>query len=235
MLRRRGTLFVVLLALAVVPIAVVAGPPSSPGIDVLVHLQDVGDTNGRAGEWVGTKGQSRRLEGFALTMKHAPAGLGLEYMCHVQDVGDTAWVSGGEFCGSRGQSRRVEGFAVRLTGPAAQQYRVRYACHLQDIGDTAEIGDGEFCGTRGQSRRLEAFTVRIEPAPSKCTAYRQVGCYWMENTSGNFCWVPSPSPVPTIHECAALDSCDGGGGRSGGGCYKWADCSDCARAPWPKR
>ncbi|WP_159397669.1 hypothetical protein [Sorangium cellulosum] len=53
----------------------------------------------------------------------------------------------------------------------------------------------------------------------------------MENTSGNYCWVPA-SWAGSVDDCYALDSCDGGLGQSGGGCYKWADSSDGDRYPW---
>jgi hypothetical protein len=64
-----------------------------------------------------------------------------------------------------------------------------------------------------------------------CTPYLGQRCYWMENTSGNSCWVPATG-VGSFQGCYAMDSCNGGLGRSGGGCYKWADCSGCARYPW---
>jgi hypothetical protein len=67
-------------------------------------------------------------------------------------------------------------------------------------------------------------------APSVCQNFTGTGCYWMENTSGNFCWVPSPSGFPaTVADCKGLDSCtSNGGGLSGGGCYRWANCSLCS-------
>ena len=70
-----------------------------------------------------------------------------------------------------------------------------------------------------------------ETADGECAQYKGVQCYWMENTSGNYCWVPA-TWADSIGDCFSLDSCDGGMGESGGGCYKWADCSDCNRAPW---
>jgi len=66
--------------------------------------------------------------------------------------------------------------------------------------------------------------------------YVGLGCYWMENYSGNFCWVPAPAWIgasSTIQECKLLDSCSGGGGMSAGGCYKWAASSDAPGYPWP--
>lgn len=54
-------------------------------------------------------------------------------------------------------------------------------------------------------------------------------CWWMENYSGQYQWIPA-DPVwgkaLSKAECFALDSCNGGGGRSGGGCYQWADTPD---------
>lgn len=39
--------------------------------------------------------------------------------------------------------------------------------------------------------------------------------------------------VADIESCYALDSCNGGLGASGGGCYKWADSADGEAYPWP--
>jgi peptidoglycan hydrolase-like protein with peptidoglycan-binding domain len=134
-----------------------------PGLDVLVHLQGIGDLGFRENEFAGTRGQSRRLEGFQLQISPAVANLGVRYMAHLQNTGDTAWVSMGSFVGTRGQSRRLEGFAIELTGSAAGNYNVFYLAHLQNTGDTALFSNGQFCGTRGQSRRVEGILVRIEP------------------------------------------------------------------------
>jgi hypothetical protein len=60
-------------------------------------------------------------------------------------------------------------------------------------------------------------------------------CYWMENISGKFEWVIADS----IYEekvskeyCFNLDSCSGGRGESGGGCYKWAKSANDKQQPW---
>lgn len=134
-----------------------------PPLRVLAHVQGIGDTVGREDEWVGTKGQARRLEGFSVNFRE-PAytpDLRLEYMCHVQGVGDTDWKPEGSLCGTRGQSRRLEGFAIRLTGAAAEDYAVVYSCHVQGLGDRGPYSNGAFCGTRGQARRIEAMNVYV--------------------------------------------------------------------------
>lgn len=56
-------------------------------------------------------------------------------------------------------------------------------------------------------------------------------CFWMENYSGQYKWVPTDR-ASSKEECYALDSCDGGLGQSGGGCYKWATDANATREPW---
>ena len=126
---------------------------------VLVHLQNIGDQQFKLGEWAGTKGENRRLEGFEIS--NLNAGLKLEYMAHLQGSGDTEWTS--DFVGTRGFSRRLEGFAIRMTGASADNWSVKYKAHLQNTGDTESVMDGTFVGTRGQSRYVEAIFVEIVP------------------------------------------------------------------------
>ncbi|MGV9249722.1 matrixin family metalloprotease [Streptomyces sp. NPDC003710] len=134
-----------------------------PALEVLVHLEGIGDQNYRENELAGTRGQARRLEGFQIDISPAVPSLSLRYMAHLQDIGDVPFESEGKFIGTRGESRRLEGFAIELIGEAAPMYNVFYMAHLQDTGDTGFYQNGQFCGTRGQSRRVEAILVRIEP------------------------------------------------------------------------
>ena len=131
-------------------------------LKVLVHLEGRGDVVGLSDNWVGTKGQSRRLELINIDKILMPSGVSLEYYCHLQNFGDTPWITQGRDCGTRGQSRRLEGFAIRLTGPNANQYTIKYRCHLQNIGDTSWKYNGQYCGTKGQSRRLEAVYISFQ-------------------------------------------------------------------------
>lgn len=60
-------------------------------------------------------------------------------------------------------------------------------------------------------------------------------CFWMENYSGKYSWVQASSIYQkdlTQTECFRLDSCSGGMGESGGGCYKWATSPDANSLPW---
>eukprot|EP01133_Synstelium_polycarpum_P015768 gene15768-18744_t len=138
----------------------------SRGLTVLVHLQDMGDVHGgSSGVFIGTRGQSKRLEGFEITLGDSQH-LYIQYMAHLQDKGDVEWQSGG-FIGTRGQSRRLEGFALRLHGRGdggqklVSRIGIRYMAHLEGLGDTRYYENGEFCGTRGQSRRVEGIAVQL--------------------------------------------------------------------------
>jgi len=132
-------------------------------LDVLVHLQGIGDTTAHDDQFAGTRGQSRRLEGFQLFFDLQVPGLSMQYMAHLQGIGDAPFVNEGQFIGTRGQARRLEGFAIQLTGPAAANFDVAYMAHLQGSGDTPFFQNGQFCGTRGQSRRVEGILVRVSP------------------------------------------------------------------------
>ena len=71
-------------------------------------------------------------------------------------------------------------------------------------------------------------------AHDACAVHTGTGCYWMENESGRYCWVPAQW-ADDYEGCYAMDSCDGGKGESNGGCYKWADSSHAERARWPNQ
>lgn len=135
---------------------------ADPKFVVLAHIQNVGDVTGGPGEFVGRRGQKRRMEGFSVTLTPPVDGIGLRYLAHISHSGDT-WAKDGEFVGSRGRSRAVEGFSIELTGPNLSKYDVEYMAHIGYRGDTAWMSNGEFCGTRGHSLHAEGMAVKIVP------------------------------------------------------------------------
>lgn len=54
-------------------------------------------------------------------------------------------------------------------------------------------------------------------------------CYWLSNVTNE--WQDWPQAA-TRQDCFALDSCNGGRGESGGGCYKWAASADAPQNRW---
>jgi hypothetical protein len=147
------------------PTATPQAVPSTQGsiaIKVSVHIQGMGDWVFGSQEWAGTRGQSKGIEGFAISLASPIPGLKLEYMAHLAGVGDTPWIDAGQYVGTRGENRRVEGFAVRLVGAESVRYDVCYVGHIQDMGDTPILSDGKYCGTRGKALRVEAMKVWIQ-------------------------------------------------------------------------
>jgi uncharacterized protein YjdB len=105
--------------------------PENIILDITAHLESKGDVYGHDNQWVGTKGQWRRLEGFSIKPYDvSDDDFHLEYFAHLQDIGDTAWVRQGQFIGTRGQYRRLEGFGIRVAGKDAWKYNVYYSAHL---------------------------------------------------------------------------------------------------------
>ena len=84
------------------------------GLEYMAHLAGIGDTPFvAAGQFIGTRGEFRQLEGFAARLIEPNASrYDLLYQCHMASLGDSAVVGGSQFCGTRGQSRRVE--AIRI-------------------------------------------------------------------------------------------------------------------------
>ncbi len=132
------------------------------GLNVLVHIERVGDHQFHEHEFAGTRGKSLRLEGFALEINPPIPGLGIRYMAHIQGNGDTPWVTEGEWVGSRGSGLRIEGLAIELTGPEAANYSVYYKAHIERVGDTPEFSNGDFCGRRGMGLRVEGMEIHID-------------------------------------------------------------------------
>lgn len=132
-----------------------------PNFDVMAHVAEEGDLHGDAGDYVGTRGKGRAMEGFAITFRSRIDGLGLRYRAAQHGAGDTPWTADGGFAGTRGQQRAVEGFMIELSGPRLADYDVEYMAHVHDRGDTAWVANGAFCGTRGLA--VEGLAVRIAP------------------------------------------------------------------------
>jgi len=87
---------------------------SSISIEYMAHLEGSGDTGWTSG-YVGSRGESRRLEGFAIRLKGVNASQwSVRYSAHLQGYGNTPTVRDGAFCGTRGESRRVEAILVEI-------------------------------------------------------------------------------------------------------------------------
>ncbi len=100
--------------------------------------------------------------------------------------------------------------------------------------------DADNCGACGHACAAgQTCTAGTCVTTSACPVIEGTGCYWYDcfDFGGDCCWAESPFEFPSDpFTCQLLDSCNPGGfGLSGGFCYEWADCSNCAPTypPWP--
>jgi hypothetical protein len=85
-------------------------------IHYMAHVEKVGDTAWvREGQFVGSRGRSRRLEGIAVRLGgKAAINFDVKYFVQMRGVPMSPVCTNGEFAGTRAESRAVEGFAVWL-------------------------------------------------------------------------------------------------------------------------
>jgi hypothetical protein len=131
---------------AVTPVpaeAIAAAPPpeavpdQAPPPAIVAHVQRDGDVARSFGEWVGTPGAGRWIEGFSIAAPEGIATQDLEYQAVLGRGWLSPWILSGGFCGSRGMSLPVLGLRVRLKGAA----HLNYACEAEaTFGDGTRIG-----------------------------------------------------------------------------------------------
>lgn len=101
-------------------------PPDGVVLDVLAHIQGVGDKtyrgirkgassgtgSSKTDPIIGTVGKQRRIEGFQIDVvkntNKALAGKQLYYRVHIQKQGWSKWVKAGTYAGTRGKQLRIE-------------------------------------------------------------------------------------------------------------------------------
>lgn len=142
---------------------VISDPVNNMGMYYRGHCQTFGDMPlVHDGQWAGTKGKCKRLEGFWIN----PAkGLTLEIIAHLQGIGDKPYTNithgTSPFIGTIGECRRLEGISIKCIENTTGM-KLHYQGHCQTYGDTDICSEGEFCGTRGESKRLEAIRIWLD-------------------------------------------------------------------------
>lgn len=145
-----------------------------PTLQQTAFVQSLGWRNSvMTGQFVGTTGQSLRLEGFTLGIQNrwGQSG-GIEAQSHVQNVGWNSWSSSSTI-GKPGSGLRMEAVKLRLTGAMAANYDISYRVHVATIGWQGWVTNGAQAGTTGQALGIEAIQIRLllKPGatPQPCT------------------------------------------------------------------
>jgi len=83
-------------------------------LEYMAHCETTGSTGWTNG-FVGSRGASKRLEGFAIRIAEGSVkGFSVKYSAHLEGRGTIGWEKDGAFCGTRGESLRVEAINVRI-------------------------------------------------------------------------------------------------------------------------
>ena len=129
-----------------------------------VHVQNIGDvrfTGVTGSTFIGTQGQSLRLEAININLDHSPVSGSLNYQVHIQNIGWQGVRTAGQTAGTSGQSLRLEAIRINLTGDLAAQYDVYYRTHVENIGWMGWAMNGQSAGSAGFSYRMEALQIVI--------------------------------------------------------------------------
>jgi hypothetical protein len=139
-----------------------AGPPAiaPDDADVMAHVQRTGDTLGKIGEWLGTRGSGLWIEGFSLAPHDDIEASDIEYQAVLGRGWLSPWIEGGKFCGSRGMALPLLGLKVRLKGAAAKKYEASCSASFVDGSAVGPVPGGETCEAESLAA-LEAFQVVI--------------------------------------------------------------------------
>ena len=126
------------------------------------HVQNMGDTDFSASEWIGYPDRSLRLEGFRLTLDEPSAQkIKLEYAADSQVEGAlVGWVPMGAYCGSRGQAQALRRLAIRLAGQG--QNSIFYQAAFSDGSQGPVLRDGQIVQPTSPESHIVAFRAVIK-------------------------------------------------------------------------
>ena len=145
------------------PLVVQPAVTAAPKImDIVAHIQGAGDVGALLGEWLGTKGSGRWIEGFAVAPASGIAVGDIEYQAVLGRDWLSPWVEGGQFCGSRGMSLPLLGLRLRLRGAAADAFECSYSATFVDGSTVGPVADGEACES-AELAALESLMIAIHP------------------------------------------------------------------------
>ena len=139
------------------PLAPVA---ETPVPEATAHVQATGDVGGQIGDWIGTRGSGKWIEGFGISPTALIAPTDIEYQGVLGRGWLSHWVEGGKFCGSRGMALPLLGIKIRLKGDAARDFDCTYSATFVDGTAAGPVPAGESCESESLSA-LEAFQIEF--------------------------------------------------------------------------
>jgi hypothetical protein len=131
------------------------------GLEIVLHIERAGDRRFAGGEWIGNRGQRRRIEAFGICPAEALAPSDIEYKAYGPNGRETPWVSDAKLCGTRGRGMPLTGFAIRLAPRLSGRYDIVYEGAFFDSGIAGPRRNGEPCLPAREDDPLEAVRIRL--------------------------------------------------------------------------
>ncbi len=114
-----------------------------------------------AGEFSGTKGQGKMLEGIRIELPEKEYPGGVEYrVCKGEYGWEDYWSPNGETAGNTA-GVRIEAVQIRLTGRMADHFDICYRVYAQKFGWLGWAKNGESAGTDGFHFRAEGIQILL--------------------------------------------------------------------------
>lgn len=130
-------------------------------VEVLAHIERVGDRTFGGSAWAGRPGDKRRLEGFSIRPLQELQPNEIEYKALHPGGIETPWVPGPQFCGTRGRGLPITGLSIRIASHVQDQFSVIYQAAFFRSGISEPRGNGAPCLPALAGDVLEGINIRI--------------------------------------------------------------------------
>jgi hypothetical protein len=147
-----------------------AEPGPDVPLEIVLHIERMGDCRFAGGDWVGSRHQGRRIEAFSIRPLEKLAAADLEYKAYGPGGRETPWVAAGTLCGTRGKGIPLTGFAVRLVAQRGEPFDVVYEGAFAASGVAGPRRNGEPCMPSRTDDRLEAVKIQVIERTGQVTA-----------------------------------------------------------------
>jgi len=150
---------------------VVAAAPSPPmlsedhavGLDIKLHIRNVGDASFSDADWAGRRGLGQWIEAFTIEPREHADIFELQYKGLIATGTETPWLTHGVECGTRGKSTPLLGFAIRLkANDAAARYVCEYSGYFSSGTVIGPLRNGTPCRSNLKNDPLEGLRIQIK-------------------------------------------------------------------------
>jgi hypothetical protein len=143
-----------------------AGAPVEPAardleVEIVLHIDGLGDRRFSGGEWSGSQGQGRSIGAFSVRPLHKLAATDIEYKGFGPGGRETPWVTAAVLCGTRDRGISLTGFAIRLVGQPSEQFDIVYEGAFAQSGIAGPCRNGAPCRPSKADDSLEAVRIRL--------------------------------------------------------------------------